>query len=226
MVAIVSHSEILFAKDAIPKIRSSLVAKFVESLDVAVCLNLDVRKSEEQVRGAALLPHSQGKPVRVAVFSKDGSVIAQAKELGADLCGGDELVEEIRTSGSVKVREIDWFITTPDCMPTLAKVAKILGPRGLMPNPKLGTVTNDIIEKLKVLKSGRVVKFKTDKAGIIHAKIGGFSLSDAELFENFDALIKVLKQCKPSAAKGVYFKSVFLNSTMGKSVKVALDSRD
>jgi large subunit ribosomal protein L1 len=189
-------------------------AKFDESIDVAIRLGIDPKQSDQQVRGAVPLPHGLGRNVRVLVFAK-GPKEAEAKEAGADFVGGDDLVEKINGGWL----EFDKAIATPDMMGTVSKVAKVLGPRGLMPNPKVGTVTMNVGDTVKAEKRGKL-DFRVDKAGIIHAGIGKKSMGAAKLKENFAALIGAVVKAKPASSKGVYVQGISVSSTMGPSVKV------
>lgn len=194
------------------------VAKFDESIDVAVNLGIDAKQSDQQVRGAVALPHGLGKSVRVLVFAK-GPKENEAKEAGADFVGADDLVAKI-TGGWL---EFDKAIATPDMMATVSKVAKILGPRGLMPNPKVGTVTMNVGETVKAEKRGKL-DFRVDKAGIIHAGIGRKSMGADKLRENFLAFLGAVVKAKPATSKGVYLKGITVSSTMGPGVKVDIVS--
>jgi large subunit ribosomal protein L1 len=189
-------------------------AKFDESIDVAVNLGIDAKQSDQQVRGAVALPHGLGKSVRVLVFAK-GPKEAEAKEAGADFVGADDLVAKI-TGGWL---DFDKAIATPDMMATVSKVAKILGPRGLMPNPKVGTVTMNVGDTVRAEKRGKL-DFRVDKAGIIHAGIGRKSMGADKLRENFLAFLGAVVKAKPATAKGIYLKAITVASTMSPGVKV------
>lgn len=189
-------------------------AQFDESVDVAVKLGIDAKQSDQQVRGAIALPHGLGKTVRVLVFAK-GPKEVEAKEAGADYVGADDLVQKI-TSGWL---EFDKAIATPDMMATVSKVAKILGPRGLMPNPKVGTVTMNVAETVSAEKKGKL-DFRIDKAGIIHAGIGRKSMGVDKLRENFLAFLGAVLKAKPATSKGIYLQRITVSSTMGPGVKV------
>lgn len=189
-------------------------AKFDESIDVSIRLGIDPKQSDQQVRGAIALPHGLGKEVRVLVFAK-GPKEAEAKAAGADFVGGDDLVEKINGGWLA----FDKAIATPDMMATVSKVAKVLGPRGLMPNPKVGTVTMNIGETVKAEKRGKL-DFRVDKAGIIHAGIGKKSMGAAKLTDNFGALIGAILKAKPASSKGVFVQGISVSSTMGPSVKL------
>ena len=189
-------------------------AKFDESIDVAFRLGVDPKQGDQQVRGAIALPHGLGKSVRVIVFAK-GPKENDAKNAGADYVGGDDLVQKIQDGWL----DFDKAIATPDMMATVSKVAKILGPRGLMPNPKVGTVTMNVGEAVSAEKKGKL-DFRVDKAGIVHASIGKKSMGDKKLHDNFMSLLGAINKAKPSAAKGIYLRSITVSSTMGPGVKI------
>lgn len=204
------------SKQCLEKIVESASAKFNESVDIAVNLGVDSRKSEEQVRGTVVLPKGIGKNIKVAVFAQDKHLL-EAEKAGADITGGEDLVEEIKKGRKLNV---DGCNTTPDFMAKITPIAKVLGAKGLMPNPKFGIVTSNISEATKTLKSGQI-KFRTDKNGVIHGKLGSIKFDIDDLLENLKAFLKVIRDNKPASVKGVYFKSVFfLNSTMGKAHKI------
>jgi len=189
-------------------------AKFDETVDVAFRLGVDPKQSDQQVRGAIALPHGLGKAVRVIVFAK-GPKEAEAKNAGADYVGADDLVEKIQGGWL----DFDKAIATPDMMTTVSKVAKVLGPRGLMPNPKVGTVTMDVGDAVTAEKKGKL-DFRVDKAGIVHAGIGKKSLGSDKLKENFMSFLGAILKAKPATSKGVYIKSLTVSSTMGPGIKV------
>lgn len=191
-------------------------AKFDESIDVAVKLGIDPKQSDQQVRGAIALPHGLGKAVRVLVFAK-GPKEKEALDAGADFVGSDDLVAKINGGWL----DFDKAIATPDMMATVSKVAKVLGPRGLMPNPKVGTVTMNVADTVKAEKRGKL-DFRVDKAGIIHAGIGRKSMGADKLKDNFQAFLGAVMKAKPSGAKGVYLRGITVSSTMGPGVKVAV----
>jgi large subunit ribosomal protein L1 len=192
----------------------SATAKFDESIDVAVNLGIDSKQSDQQVRGAIALPHGLGKNVRVLVFAK-GPKEKEALDAGADFVGSDDLVAKINGGWL----DFDKAIATPDMMATVSKVAKVLGPRGLMPNPKVGTVTMNVGETVKAEKRGKL-DFRVDKAGIIHAGIGRKSMGAEKLRDNFNAFLGAVVKAKPATSKGVYIKGIIMSSTMGPGVKV------
>ncbi len=189
-------------------------AKFDESIDISVRLGIDPKQSDQQVRGAIALPHGLGKNVRVVVFAK-GPKENDAKAAGADFVGGDDLVEKINGGWL----DFDKCIATPDMMATVSKVAKVLGPRGLMPNPKVGTVTMNVAEAVTAEKKGKL-DFRVDKAGIVHASIGRKSMGAAKLKDNFDAFMGAIVKAKPATSKGIYLRSLFAASTMGPSIRM------
>ena len=200
--------------DAFKTVVGTANAKFDESIDTAIRLGVDPKQGDQQVRGAIALPHGLGKTVRVIVFTK-GPKEKEAQAAGADFVGAEDLVQKI-TDGWL---EFDKAIATPDMMATVSKVAKILGPRGLMPNPKVGTVTMNVGEAVASEKKGKL-DFRVDKAGIVHAMIGKKSMGEAKLKDNFMALMGSIMKAKPSAAKGIYLRSITLSSTMGPGVKI------
>ena len=204
--------------DAVKMAVDTATAKFDEGIDVAVRLGIDAKQSDQQVRGAIALPHGLGKPVRVLVFAK-GPKEVEAREAGADFVGSDDLVAKI-TGGWL---DFDKAIATPDMMATVSKVAKVLGPRGLMPNPKVGTVTMNVGETVRAEKRGKL-DFRVDKAGIIHAGIGRKSMGPEKLRENFLAFLGAVIKSKPASSKGIYLQSITVSSTMGPGVKVDISN--
>lgn len=200
--------------EAIELLKEFATAKFSESLDVAVNLGIDARKSDQNVRGATVLPHGTGKDVRVAVFTQGANADA-AKEAGADIVGMDDLAEQVK-KGEMN---FDVVVASPDAMRVVGQLGQILGPRGLMPNPKTGTVTPDVATAVKNAKAGQV-RYRNDKNGIIHASIGKATFDANQIQENLEALLDALKKAKPSSAKGTYFKKICLSTTMGAGVTV------
>ncbi len=200
--------------EALALLKDMPAAKFVESVDVSVNLGVDPRKSDQVVRSSTVMPHGTGKTVRVAVFTQGANVDA-AKEAGADIVGMDDLAEEVKKGNM----DFDVVIASPDAMRVVGQLGQILGPRGLMPNPKVGTVTPDVAAAVKNAKAGQV-RYRTDKAGIIHCSIGKVNFEVNALRENLQALMADLQKAKPSSAKGVYFKKVTVSSTMGPGVQV------
>ncbi|MDF2178570.1 50S ribosomal protein L1 [Aliiglaciecola sp. CAU 1673] len=200
--------------EAVALLKELATAKFVESVDVAVNLGVDARKSDQNVRGATVLPHGTGKDVRVAVFTQGANAEA-AKAAGADIVGMDDLAEQVK-KGEMN---FDVVIASPDAMRVVGTLGQILGPRGLMPNPKTGTVTPDVVTAVKNAKSGQV-RYRNDKNGIIHASIGKISFDANQIKENLEALLDALRKAKPSTAKGTFLKKVSLSTTMGAGVAV------
>ena len=212
--ASVDSNKLYAIDEAIVTVKTGATAKFDESIDVAINLGVDPRKSDQVVRGAVVLPKGTGKTTRVAVFAQGANADA-AKEAGADVVGFDDLAAEIK-GGNLN---FDVVIASPDAMRIVGQLGTILGPRGLMPNPKVGTVTPNVAEAVKNAKAGQV-QYRTDKAGIIHATIGRASFAEADLRENFNALLDALVKAKPAAAKGQYVKKIAVSSTMGLGVRV------
>lgn len=204
--------------EAVKLLKSTPNAKFDESVDVALNLGVDPKYNDQMVRGIVALPHGTGKTVRVAVLAK-GQAATDAKSAGADVVGDTDLISAIE-SGKIN---FDKLIATPDMMATLGKVAKILGPKGMMPNPKLGTVTPNVTKAVKDLKSG-LIEFKVEKAGIIHAGVGKKSFSEAHLAANIKALVEAIKAAKPTGAKGNYMLRLSVSATMSPAVKIDLSS--
>jgi large subunit ribosomal protein L1 len=210
-----SAYEVIAALDLVKELAT---AKFDETVDVAVKLGVDPRKSDQVVRGATVLPNGLGKTIRVAVFTGEANQAA-AKAAGADFVGMDELAAEIKKG----MMDFDVVIASPDAMRVVGALGTVLGPRGLMPNPKTGTVTPDVVTAINNAKAGQV-RYRVDKGGIVHAPIGKASFDSQKLRENLAALIEDLNKAKPSAAKGVYMKKVSLSSTMGPAVSVEQSS--
>lgn len=208
--------------EAITLLKELATAKFKESVDVSVNLGIDARKSDQNVRGATVLPNGTGRDVRVAVFTS-GANVDKAKEAGADLVGMEDLAEQVK-KGEMN---FDVVIASPDAMRVVGQLGQILGPRGLMPNPKTGTVTPDVATAVQNAKAGQI-RYRNDKAGIIHATIGKVDFDNDKLKENLEALLAALKKAKPSSAKGQYIKKVSLSTTMGAGVAIdqgTLDSK-
>lgn len=201
-------------QEAVQLVKECATAKFVESVDVAINLGVDSRKSDQGVRGAIVLPHGTGRQVRVAVFAQ-GDKVAAARAAGADIVGFEDLAETIKGGAF----DFDVLIATPDSMRIVGTLGQILGPRGLMPNPKVGTVTADVALAVKNAKSGQV-QYRNDKNGIVHCTVGNASFDARALVENIKALIGGLVKSKPTTAKGVYFKKVMISSTMGPGLQV------
>jgi large subunit ribosomal protein L1 len=201
--------------EAIAEVKKNAKAKFDESIEVHVRLGIDPKKSDQQVRGTAALPNGTGKIVKIAVFTTIQA--KEAKEAGADVVGGEDLVDKVRISGKI---DADITIATPEMMPRLATIAKILGPKGLMPNPKNQTVTEKVKEVIESLKKGRA-DFKNDNSGNIHQIVGKVSFDDGKLEENYKSFIDALRKAKPEALKAKFIKSISICSTMGKAVRVS-----
>ena len=197
------------AEEAFNLLKEISAVKFKESVDVSINLGVDPRKSDQVVRGASVLPHGIGKTVRVAVFTQGANVDA-AKEAGADIIGLEELAAEVKAG----MMDFDVVIASPDAMRVVGQLGQILGPRGLMPNPKVGTVTPNVAEAVKNAKAGQV-RYRTDKSGIIHACIGKIDFEPIKLKENLENLVNALVKAKPSTAKGVYLRKITVSSTMG-----------
>ena len=212
--ASVDSNKLYAIDEAIATVKAGATAKFDESIDVAINLGVDPRKSDQVVRGAVVLPKGTGKTTRVAVFTQGANADA-AREAGADIVGMEELADEVKKGNM----DFDVVIASPDAMRIVGQLGTILGPRGLMPNPKVGTVTPNVAEAVKNAKAGQV-QYRTDKAGIIHATIGRASFAEADLRENFNALLDALVKAKPAAAKGQYVKKIAVSSTMGLGVRV------
>lgn len=192
--------------------------KFDESIEIAMNLNIDPKHADQQVRGMISLPNGTGASVRVAVIAKDDKAKA-AKDAGADLVGAEDLADKIKAGET----DFDRLIATPDMMPLVGQLGKILGPKGLMPNPKLGTVTPDVEKAVKDAKGG-AIEFRAEKAGVVHAGVGKASFSEKDILENVAAFVEAIQKARPSGAKGTYISKVTLTSTMGPGIKINLDS--
>ena len=199
--------------DAIEALRPYVSKKFDESLEIAIRLGIDITKADQNIRGMLSLPNGTGKSVRVAVFTINAQ--DEAKKAGADVVGGEELIEAV-AGGQIN---FDRVIATPDMMPKMSKIARVLGPKGLMPNPKLGTVTNNVAEAVKTAKAGQI-EYRAEKNGIIHAGIGKMSFTTDKLVENANALIDQLKKVKPSSSKGQYILAASVATTQGPGLKI------
>ena len=210
----IENGKLYAVDDAMALLREMPKAKFTESVDVAVNLGVDPRKSDQVVRSATVLPHGTGKSVRVAVFTQ-GENAEKAKAAGADIVGFEDLAEEVKKGNM----DFDVVIATPDAMRIVGQLGQILGPRGLMPNPKVGTVTPDVVTAVTNAKSGQV-RYRTDKAGIIHCPIGNVDFDGNTLKENLEALLLDLKKAKPASAKGHYLKKITVSSTMGPGILI------
>ena len=205
-------------KDALKVLKKHTSKKFDESVDLSILLGIDAKKSDQQVRGVLSLPKMPEKKIRIAVFA-EGDDAEKAKKNGADVVGSDDLVELIK-KGDIK---FDKCISTPELMAKVSAVGQILGPKGMMPNPKLGTVTKNIEEAIKTIKAGQI-EFKTDKAGIVHASVGKASFTDADLEKNISFFFTELQKKKPTSSKGIFIKKFYINSTMGPGLQVDLTS--
>lgn len=201
--------------EAIALVKKTATAKFDETVEVHIRTGCDGRHAEQQVRGAVVLPNGTGKTVRVLVFAK-GDKVAEAEAAGADHVGGEELIPRIQNEGWL---DFDVVVATPDMMGVVGRLGKVLGPKGLMPNPKAGTVTMDVAKAIADIKAGKI-EYRLDKANIIHVPVGKISFDEAKLQENFEALMDAIVKAKPSALKGQYLRSITLATTMGPGVKV------
>lgn len=207
--------------DGLKLLQKTATVKFIESVDAAINLGINTRKSDQNVRNSVVMPYGIGKNVRVAVFTQ-GDNVALAKKMGADLVGLEDLYDQIKMDGCDK---LDVVLASPDVMHIVSKLACILGPRGLMPNPKMGTVSKNIPESIKNIKLGQV-RYKNDKNGIIHVGIGKINFSLMQLQKNLESLIVSIKRSKPIQCKGTYIKKIFLSTTMGRSVLIDKNSLD
>ena len=201
--------------EAISLVKKTASAKFDETVEVHIRTGCDGRHAEQQIRGAVVLPNGTGRTVRVLVFAK-GDKLTEAEAAGADYVGGDELIPKIQNDGWL---DFDVVVATPDMMGVVGRLGKVLGPKGLMPNPKAGTVTMDVIKAVNDIKAGKI-EYRLDKTNIIHVPVGKASFSEAQLQENFDALMDAIVKAKPSALKGQYLKSITLATTMGPGVRM------
>ena len=204
-------------EEAVKLVKSNATAKFDETIEIAMNLGVDTRHADQMVRGVVGLPNGTGKSMRVAVFARDAKA-QEAKDAGADIVGAEDLMETVQ-AGTI---DFDRCIATPDMMPIVGRLGKVLGPRNLMPNPKVGTVTVDVIEAVKAAKGGEV-QFRAEKGGVVHAGIGKASFDESQLVENVKAFIDAVAKAKPSGSKGSFMKGITLSSTMGPGVTVSLD---
>jgi large subunit ribosomal protein L1 len=204
--------------DAVKMVKSRATAKFDETIEVSLNLNIDVRKAEQNLRGTVMLPHGTGKSLRVAVFAK-GPRAEEARAAGADIVGAEDLAEKVQ-AGQI---EFDRCIATPDMMALVGRLGRVLGPRGLMPNPKLGTVTANVTEAVKAAKGGQV-EFRAEKAGLVQAGVGKASFTEEAILENVRAFVGAISRAKPTGVKGTFIKKVSLSSTMGPGLKLELQS--
>ena len=201
--------------EAISLVKKTAVAKFDETVEAHIRLGVDGRHADQQVRGAVVLPHGTGKTVRVLVFAK-GDKVAEAEAAGADFVGGEELIPRIQNE---RWFDFDFVVVTPDMMGVVGRLVRVLGPKGLMPNPKAGTVTMDVTKAVNDIKAGKI-EYRLDKANIIHCPVGKASFTEEQLTENFNTLMDAIIKAKPASAKGTYMKSVTVTSTMGPGIKV------
>ena len=212
---LVDKSMLYDAAEAISLVKKAAVAKFDETVEAHIRLGVDGRHADQQVRGAVVLPHGTGKTVKVLVFAK-GDKVAEAEAAGADFVGGEELIPRIQNDGWF---DFDVVVATPDMMGVVGRLGRVLGPKGLMPNPKAGTVTMDVTKAVNDIKAGKI-EYRLDKTNIIHVPVGKVSFTEEQLSENFDTIMGAIIKAKPAAAKGQYLKSVTVTSTMGPGVKV------
>ncbi len=213
-----SGKQNLSVEDAVNLVKSNATAKFDETIEIAMNLAVDTRHADQMVRGVVGLPNGTGKAVRVAVFARDAKA-EEAKAAGADVVGAEDLMQTVQ-SGKI---EFDRCIATPDMMPIVGRLGKVLGPRNLMPNPKVGTVTVDVADAVKAAKGGEV-QFKAEKGGVVHAGVGKASFDEGQIVENVRAFISAVAKAKPSGAKGAYMKKIALSSTMGACVTIDIAS--
>ncbi len=212
---LVARASLYSVADAVALVKKSASAKFDETVEAHIRLGVDGRHADQQVRGAVVLPHGTGKKVKVLVFAK-GDKVAEAEAAGADFVGGDELVPRIQNEGWL---DFDVVVATPDMMGVVGRLGRILGPKGLMPNPKAGTVTMDVTKAVNDIKAGKI-EYRLDKTNIIHVPVGKASFTEEQLADNFHTLMGAIIKAKPSAAKGQYLRSVTVTSTMGPGVKL------
>lgn len=212
---LIDRATLYDAAEAISLVKKSAVAKFDETIEAHIRLGVDGRHADQQVRGAVVLPHGTGKTVKVLVFAK-GDKINEALAAGADYAGGEKLVPKIQNDGWL---DFDVVVATPDMMGVVGRLGRVLGPKGLMPNPKAGTVTMDVTKAVADIKAGKI-EYRLDKTNIIHVPVGKASFTEEQLADNFQTLMNAINKAKPAAAKGQYLKSVTLASTMGPGVKL------
>lgn len=224
MEVVKNENELLDIASAVKLVKensANKARKFVEAVDLIFNLNIDARQSNQNIRGAVALPAGTGKTIKIIVFTDDESLQKDALKAGAVKAGLEELMAEIEAG----YMDFDYCIATPDAMKKLSKVAKKLGPRGLMPNPKTGNVTNDVVEAINVAMKGKI-NYKNDKFGIVHTMVGKVNFTDSDLISNIKAVVSAIKESKPEAVKGKYIKSVYLSTTMGPSVAVDIEKNN
>ncbi|MBP5194579.1 MAG: 50S ribosomal protein L1 [Lachnospiraceae bacterium] len=209
------RTQLFESAEAMETVKKTASAKFDETVEVHIRTGCDGRHAEQQIRGAVVLPHGTGKKVRVLVFAK-GDKVAEAEAAGADHVGGDELIPKIQNDGWL---DFDVVVATPDMMGVVGRLGKVLGPKGLMPNPKAGTVTMDVAKAVQEIKAGKI-EYRLDKANIIHCPIGKASFTTEQLTENFNSFMEAIEKAKPSTLKGQYLKSITVATTMGPGVKI------
>ena len=212
---LINKEAIYDVAEAVSLVKKTASAKFDETVEAHIRLGVDGRHADQQVRGAVVLPHGTGKTVKVLVFAK-GDKVAEAEAAGADFVGGDELIQKIQNDGWF---DFDVVVATPDMMGVVGRLGRVLGPKGLMPNPKAGTVTMDVTKAVADIKAGKI-EYRVDKTNIIHVPVGKASFTEEQLSENFETLMSAIVKAKPASAKGQYLKSVTLVSTMGPGVKL------
>jgi large subunit ribosomal protein L1 len=217
----IDKNKLYTREEAVKLVKETNVATFDASVEVAMRLNLDTKKVDQQLRGALVLPNGTGKTKKVLVLAK-GDKATDAKEAGADFVGDLDLIAKIEKENWL---DFDVIIATPDMMPALGKLGKVLGPKGLMPNPKTGTVTMDVVKAVTDVKKGRI-EYRTDSFGIVHAIIGKVSFDEDKLLENLNAFVGLILKIKPTTAKGIYVKSIAISSTMGPGIKISANSFD
>jgi large subunit ribosomal protein L1 len=210
----VEHRKLYAPDEAVRLVRETATAKFTETVEAHIRLGVDPKQADQQVRGTVVLPHGTGRSVRVVVFAK-GEKLREAESAGADVVGAEDLIEKVQGGWM----EFDVAVATPDIMNLVSRLGRILGPRGLMPNPKAGTVTMDVARAVRELKAGKI-EFRLDKAGIIHVPMGKAAFTEAQLLDNLTALVDAVVRARPASAKGVYVRSLTLASTMGPGVRV------
>lgn len=220
-IKMVDRTKLYSKEEAVELVKKTATAKFDESIELALNLNLDTKKAEQQLRGAVVLPHGTGITKKILVITK-GEQAQVARDLGADYVGDTDMLDKIEKENWF---DFDIIIATPDMMPALGKIGKVLGPKGLMPNPKTGTVTTDVKRAIEDIKKGRV-EYRTDSYGNIHVIIGKASFEDSKLLENLDAFMNLIIKSKPSVVKGKYIKNIAISSTMGPGIKINQNSFD